>query len=495
MDHKGTDSAADNASPRPGLDFFCGMPYDFYMTHELVSLNAAFQSSETLVPLAIEMETPIICRRSKDGKEKEISFRALHDNNKGFWIKQNSWQFYIRQEDLIELRKRREELDMQAEHHYQGKEALQQSGKQVKANFGERYEEIASMDVEERRALLEESRDRLDHLIASEEVGKEEYCTVLSETSRDAASVNRSTLMEAIQMGDDAAKQHTQHIVDSTQAMVKSSTVLINNDIFNDEMLNALVQRSNGTVVQHMTRVFLNGVAILNYYNDKMLNSSLPNKIRINFNSRYRDHYHSLLRHLHKEDIHLERVFYSGMQAISEEQIHTFATGFLIHDIGKAKNIEYHEGEAAYDREIVVDHVRQGYIAVMQKTNYPREAGLITGYHHEYYGAPSGYGYHRALLAKARSINPRIQPDYCISYTLEPLLSYQTMAYFPAKLMEIIDVFDALTDPNRLYKPPMSSGDAVAFMRKYFVEEELKIDPILFDLFAQFVESQEQRAA
>lgn len=172
-------------------------------------------------------------------------------------------------------------------------------------------------------------------------------------------------------MGDEAARAYTQGIVDSTRAMVKSSTALIDNTIMQDELITSLVQRSNGTVVQHMTRVFLNGVAFLTYYNRRMLTSSLPNKIRINFDKQYKSYYQRLLPHLHPEDITLERVFHTGMQAISEAQLHTFATGFLIHDIGKAKDIEYHEGEAAYDRDTVVDHVRQGYLAVMHKQITP----------------------------------------------------------------------------------------------------------------------------
>ena len=124
----------------------------------------------------------------------------------------------------------------------------------------------------------------------------------------------------------------------------------------------------------------------------------------------------------------------------------------------------------------------------MNKTNYPRQAGLIAGYHHEYYGDPSGYGYFREYLAQYRKANPKATQDYCMTYELEPILDYQALAYFPAKVLEIVDIYDSLTDPLRRYRKPLEPLEAVDFMRKEFVEEKLKIDPILFDLFVQFLE-------
>ena len=63
------------------------------------------------------------------------------------------------------------------------------------------------------------------------------------------------------------------------------------------------------------------------------------------------------------------------------------------------------------------------------------------------------------------------------------------MAFFPAKLLEIIDVFDALTDPNRVYKKPLTTEEALELMQKQFVEDNLKLDPILLDLFMEYQRS------
>src|SRR5215470_18518745 len=119
------------------------------------------------------------------------------------------------------------------------------------------------------------------------------------------------------------------------------------------------------------------------------------------------------------------------MRAISPELLHDWAVGFLIHDIGKAAAVEYHEGESEYNRDIVTEHVKVGYTSVLNKTNYPKEAALITGYHHEYYGDQGGYGYFRSYLDQYKQANPSVKQNYCITFEVEPMLDCQALAFFP----------------------------------------------------------------
>lgn len=461
--------------------------------------------------LLLESET-IICKHRKDGRVKQIPVRALYFNNKEFWKNSSSsWDYFVedgRVQELLELMNtvdeewlaRRldeqagEEMPPQKPETAEKPETLKKpeslngvSDDAPRENFGPRWTEIDSLDNRGQVLLLEESRDRLLSLAEDKEATKETIVKTLAETSRDSALVNRSALLEALRLGDEEARRRTQEIVDKTHEVIDATTSLVNEDILGDELLGTILDKSDGTVVQHMIRVFLNGLSFLMYYNKLVLTSSIVNRIRIDFEKRYKPFYRKLLPHLDSEDrLTLEQVFYGGMQAVAPKDLHNFTSGFLIHDIGKAGDIEYHEGEEGYDRDTVVEHVKMGYKAVMNKTNYPREAGLITGYHHEYYGDPDGYGYFRAFLARYKKENPRARQDYCITYRMEPILDYQALAYFPAKLLEIVDIFDALTDPNRKYKEPLKSTEALLLMRDKFILERLKIDPILFDIFLRY---------
>jgi hypothetical protein len=236
-----------------------------------------------------------------------------------------------------------------------------------------------------------------------------------------------------------------------------------------------------------MTRVYLKGLAFLAYYNKLVSGSSIIQKLRISFVENYIHFYRSLLPHLHLEDITLEKVFLGGMRAIPEHMFYNWAIGFMVHDIGKASAVEYHEGEGAYNRDLVMDHVKVGFSSIINKTNYPREAGLIAGYHHEYYGDPSGYGFFRTGLELYRKRSPQAKQDYCIAYEIEPIINYQALAFFPAKILEIIDVFDSLTDPNRKYRKAMTANDALAMMEEEFINKNHKLDMILFEIFKRFV--------
>jgi hypothetical protein len=361
--------------------------------------------------------------------------------------------------------------------------------------YGVEYEAIAAMTDAERVQQIDAGNKRLGELVAEKSKDAQIATEVMVDTTRDTALVNHAAILDAMNLADDEAKKVTQSMVDSTNQMVRSSSHLASEDILNYPMMNTLVEKSNGTIIQHITKVYLNGIAFLSFYNRLVSKSSAITKLRISFPSRYREFYCTLLPHLAPDDVTLERVFYKGMRSIPPEFFFDWGVGFLLHDIGKAAAVEYHEGEAAYNREIVTEHIKLGYTAIMDKTNYPKEVGLIAGYHHEYYGDDAGYGYFRSGLEQHRKANPKAKQDYCISYELEPIMNYETLAYFPAKVLEIIDIFDSVTDPSRKYRKPMNPEDALVMMREEFIENHHRIDPILFDIFVEFQNENQKKQA
>jgi len=455
-----------------------------------------------------EEDIPILCKNNSTQKKKLMPFKTLYDNKENFWqVSDGAWTYYLSEEDYAKLKEKavskQNSWDMEmpvaqksAKNEKHKEEALEEldaaTQAEIEHGYGNDYKDIQEMSDAQKVERLNENRFRLDELLNNKDVKQEVVTEVLVDTTKSAALINHSALENAIYHADDVAKKLTQDLVDSTYEMVKSSAQLISEDIFKNELMNTMVEKSNGTVIQHMTRVYLNGIAFLSYYNKLVSGSSAIQRLRVNFVNEYRKLYHSLLPHVDIDDINLERVFYGGMRAITPEDYMKWAVGFLIHDIGKAPAVEYHEGESSYDRDIVIDHVKQGFKYTTSKTNYPKEASLIIGYHHEYYGSPDGYGFFRAYLANYRKENPGARPDYCISYELEPILDYHTLAYFPAKVLEIIDVFDSVTDPHRVYRRPLTSKEAIDMMREEFIVNRLKLDPILFDIFAMFVNEKQK---
>jgi len=441
------------------------------------------------IDLCVKENISVICVNRSTQKDRFMPFSAMYGNNKEFWLKHSNWDYFLANDDIQKLK------DKMSRQSFPGESVIKDFGKLIPITeeerradlgYGRDYEAISVMAEPERVRHLNKDKERLDNLMAMKPRQENLVTEALVETARDAILHNHASLMNAVNLADDDAKAQTQDLVDSTRELVKASIRLISTNIFHNELMNALVLKSNGTIIQHMTRVYLNGLAFLSYYNRQVSSTSVINKIRVSFDDKYRQFYQGLLPHIHKDHFTLERIFLGGMRAIDESDFYNWATGFLIHDIGKAAAVEYHEGEAAYNREVVMEHVKLGFANVVGKTNYPQEAALITGYHHEYYGDPGGYGVFRTYFDQYRQLNPVVKQGYCISYDLPSVLDHKVLAYFPAKILEIIDVFDSVTDPNRKYRNALSTKEALAMMREEFIVKHQKFDIILFDIFSSF---------
>jgi hypothetical protein len=452
---------------------------------------------KTHVEVIVEEEIPVLCVNTKTKKDRLMPFKVMYDNNKNFWQQGGDWEYFLTKDYFDKLKEKviektgswtfelqKSEIKPEAIT-VPEKEELEEL--EVVKGYGNEYRTFVGMTTDKKLEWINNNKKKLNSLIFQKPRDLNAVIGTLVDTTKDAAVINYIVLEEAIELGDDEAKIYTQGIVDSTQEMVKSSAQLMKENFLNDELMNTLVEKSNGTILQHMTRVYLNGVAFLAYYNNLVTSSSTIQRLRLSFPSKYRSFYHSLLPHMNVEDIVLERAFFGGMRAVPPDLFSKWSVGFLIHDIGKAADVEYHEGEASYNRDIVIEHVKHGYQSIIRKTNYPVEASLITGYHHEYYGSPEGYGYFRSYLQQYRNNNPDAKQDYCMTYELEPMIDYCALAYFPAKVLEIIDVYDSVTDPKRIYRKAMTPEEALKMMQEEFIVKHHKIDIILFDIFSSFI--------
>jgi hypothetical protein len=463
--------------------------------------DAVFRISKTLSPdgnginreyldVMLKEDVSVLCVNQGQQKRRIMPFKILFGHNNRFWQRGGEWEYFISEEALNKVKDKAVTGPSIWETVIVGQPT---DGTGPEKGFGVDYDSIAVMTTAQRVQKIIEKNYRLNELIASKSTDSNIITGALVDSTQNAALVNHATLLDAMHHSDEEAKKMTQDMVDSTFDMVKASSQLVEADILNDELMNALLEKSNGTIIQHITRVYLSGIHFLSYYNKLVLTTSTVDKIRVAFPAKYRKFYHGLLPHLSVEDVTLERVFYKGMRAVPPNLFFSWAVGFLIHDIGKAAAIEYHEGEKAYNREVVTEHVDIGYKSIKSKTNYPRATALITGYHHEYYGDDAGYGFFRTYLESYRKTNPGVKQNFCISYELEPMLNCVTLAYFPAKVLEIIDVYDSVTDPHRAYRKVMDTEEALGMIREEFIEKTGKLDAVLFDLFVSYIKETKKK--
>ena len=60
-------------------------------------------------------------------------------------------------------------------------------------------------------------------------------------------------------------------------------------------------------------------------------------------------------------------------------------------------------------------------------------------------------------------------------------------------MLEIIDIYDSVTDPHRVYRKSMTPDEALVMMKEEFVIKHKKIDAILFDIFEAFIREKEKQ--
>ncbi len=182
----------------------------------------------------------------------------------------------------------------------------------------------------------------------------------------------------------------------------------------------------------------------------------------------------------------LEDVFKGGMRELDGDNLLQYGIGALLHDIGKVDNIDYFEGGDKYDRKVIMRHAPVSYNMIIKTREFDPIVAYLAALHHEYYNDKSGYGLSKLLFPE--DVKKIKTPYYCLAYDLEEVKAGYAIAYVPAKMLEIVDVFDALTDKKRKYRErEFTVDEALEIMKNDFIEKSLKLDPILFSIFVDFV--------
>ena len=459
------------------------------MNKNNVSLNEIRKLDERVFPELLSKNCFLVCLNKLSGKTKNMSIKALYDNDKEFWLKDSpQWSYYVKSELIDEIQVEINNIDLELEKRL-SKEAEYNRNREtlIEDQLLNEYENLANKNQEERINALSEALNRINRVVHSRDVSVKEKNDILVEVSTYSYLINKVTIDEVVKLADSDAQKATIEVARMTEKIVSSITSVLNDNVEEHTFFRSLMEKSNGVTLSHMVRTFVLSYRFVHFFNNELTTNGFASKIRGNFNKSYRKWYSGLIPHISTENITLENVFKGGLRAVDDKEIKVYSAGFLLHDIGKQRYIEYYEGSEDFDSRKVESHAKTGYRMLLQKTVYSEKIAAIAGYHHEYYGHESGYGYYRELCALMKLDNKNHRNDSCISYDLEDLQKFHSLSYLPVKFLAIVDVYDAITDPGRSYKSHMDTFEALKFMREEFVINNKKIDIILFELFVRFI--------
>lgn len=440
------------------------------MRNKYIALDILDTLDENLFNEIIKQPFNIVCKNFETEKHEVRKLNLMFKKKGYFWReKESKWTYYINEKDLNNLVPNVENCNVEL---YQG--------------LTDNYLDLIGYTDEQRLQSLSSTKNKLKDLLLKKDKATEEISEALFTESTNSIMLNKVIFDDLKKITPEKARELSKKVVSETSEIVKIASELLS-DITNDyTIFTNIVKKSNGSTIKHMTRTFIMTLSYFNYYNE-LLEKGYVSKVRVNFNTVYKKTYCKLLPQFNIDDIKLEKVFMGGMSTIPEQERNAIGVGYLLHDLGKESDIEYFEGSGSYDKKRIEAHVTNGFNDLLKRTVYPPVVSAIAGLHHEYYGHSSGYGTLRDLIK--RKYPTGNQPDYCISYSLHDVYNGKAMGFFPAKILEIVDIYDALTDPERKYRSPLKPNEAVDFMRENFINIETKVDPILFDMFELFLYS------
>jgi len=441
-----------------------------------IRISDVAKHSPQILESLIDQDSMIVCRNKISGNMRTERFNRLYRNNDHFWSVGEEWDYFIRKDYLSTLLTTNVNV-------------MQKSMKRkVTEIMGRQFEEVSNLSPEDRTRRLEYSIEKVEQVLHRKKVSSKEISETLVESSIYSALVNKVTLEETYNQDDLEARHNSIKMAKKTEALMDSLIEVISRDFEFDDTLLALEKVTSGNTLKHMTRVFIHTMRFMDYIQSQIEYSGLNTWILGRYES-YRPLYESLFDSLQGKEMNIHKIIMEPIK-ITEELYRNISLGMMLHDIGKKKNLSYFEGGESYQRDVIEAHAFDGYFMIMRRSVYKEEVAAMAGMHHEYYGSPNGYGIYRENLEEhGLTMNSPSVFKGIMTNDFNNIKSFKAMAYMPAKILEIIDVYDALIDPAREYKPPMSTLAALKMMKQEMVIDHLKLDPILFDLFVKYLRS------
>ena len=351
----------------------------------------------------------------------------------------------------------------------------------LKDENNDTLKKICKEKSEERFLFLEPNVDKLKSIFKSTKSINMDILYLIDRILSDIGILIRTDFIKYIQTIKksmiivnkvDKKDMYIYHIISSIVSYFEHNNVY--NYIFN----NADFQDIN--MISHSNRVTLMMMEFMHYYNKEFKNR-LSNKLRLEYKNKYIDKYKKIISHFESDIIidNLEKVFKFGIRKFSNTEIINFSIGALYHDIGLLKIFDsVPMNNFLKDTDNNQDlHALKGYNFIKKTLNFQDDVSLLVGLHHDY------YGYSKNNLIKQFSNNK--YPDNILSFEAEDFIKGEVYAYVPSKILEIIDIFDVLVFMNSKKKEEVE--DVIRYIKDKLMAEEIKLDPILLDLFINYL--------
>lgn len=352
------------------------------------------------------------------------------------------------------------------------------------------------MSLAEKVSAIDAHAKRISASLREKALTKEVAYDVI-ESQTDASLILKSTVFESFKQVRNKSKtfadvqNENRELMKVTKDLVVDIVKVLAKDPDTKDIFENLQHFQEGGTSAHSNRVFVMFTDFIRFYNNKTSESSFLSKMRMRFSNEFKHLYQGILDkyNTYKSIETIEDAIESGLGRLSENELLNLPVAALLHDIGKVKDIDYFEGESARDVERIQRHLFNGYYLMTKMVDITNEMAFTIGFHHEYNGY--GYGPYTSMCDKRKQKDSWFRIPYVMTYRADSMANCHAVGYFPSKVLEVIDVYDALMDPARKYRHGrcFTQAEALTIMENDFIKQHTKLDPILFSIFKEYLES------
>ena len=348
---------------------------------------------------------------------------------------------------------------------------------------------FASIDTYEKLKHLENIKRKIKD-ITRDTVFDKKCFDIILDVSSDINIINQVTVLENIKTHPSISefyKKDTVEILKSVKDVIKG---VIN--IFDDNKVNLLefvYNTPNIDTIMHSNRVFSIFTGFILYYNNFINIGNISKIVRKKFNSTYMHYYKQIFKKygIDKGMDKIEDVIEKSMCAIDKKELVLYGLGALLHDIAKTENIDYLDFDTNEKKLNAKKHVLNSYGLLAKSGGYPLEVLFTVAFHHEYYG--NGYGVFKNMYQNKLSNEPHFIAKHAITYDVVNISSCLSLAYFPAKVLEIVDVYDQLLFNKDIKSIKIEDTIKVLqLMHSKYIDKATCLDPIIFDIFVDYIQ-------
>jgi len=204
--------------------------------------------NKAYIGILLEEEIPVLCVNQSRHTQKLMPFKPLYEKDNYFWQKEDICEYFLSVYSLHKLEDKAGSLKIPEKENIAISDTENYNQQEEEA-FGSEYNSFAKMSAEEKVERLKKVNISLNELLIKKSKDQIAIAEALANTTKDTAMINYAVLKEILNFADDQAKAYSRDVVIYTSEIVKSSARLLSENVFSDNLMKTIAQKSKGIVL------------------------------------------------------------------------------------------------------------------------------------------------------------------------------------------------------------------------------------------------------